>query len=205
MKKNRQIYLYEFRKSERITQTELAEFLGTSRSFLSLVESGHCKMPEDKIDMIMIKGRKTKEWNINALNPPFYRLWSLATALKPEGMTEEEQYFNFETGQTLFHIQSSEVISIKYGEKNISDKIADAILEQYPKVNREWLLFGTGSMFKPNGALEKSATISYDAKSSLPINIEDKIDLLALKLSEFSQKLDLIQLKLDKLNASISK
>lgn len=44
--------LKAFRKSNDLTQQDLADILGVSRSFVAQVESGHSKLPEVYIDLL---------------------------------------------------------------------------------------------------------------------------------------------------------
>lgn len=53
--------LKQFRKANNLKQAELAEFLGVSRAFIAMVETGKTKMPTDKERRILNnpKGWKT--------------------------------------------------------------------------------------------------------------------------------------------------
>ena len=47
------INLKAFRKANRIKQEDLAKYLKVSRGFISLVEIGYSKLPEDKLEKIL--------------------------------------------------------------------------------------------------------------------------------------------------------
>lgn len=57
----------QFRKDNKLTQTDLAKFLGVSEPFISRVENGLNKMPGSKMKMII--GNKNG-WDISALKVP---------------------------------------------------------------------------------------------------------------------------------------
>lgn len=47
------IDLKEFRKRNNLTQVELAKYLGVLQGFVSQIESGNSKLPEDKLKMLL--------------------------------------------------------------------------------------------------------------------------------------------------------
>lgn len=53
MKGQQIINLKAFRKANRIKQEDLAKYLKVSRGFISLVEIGSSKLPEDKLEKIL--------------------------------------------------------------------------------------------------------------------------------------------------------
>ena len=53
-----------FRKRNSLTQDDLAEFLGTTKGFISQVENGRSKLAQDKIRMLLENG---KGWNLEGL------------------------------------------------------------------------------------------------------------------------------------------
>lgn len=51
-----------FRKANKLTQDELATYLGTGKSFISLVENGRCALPDAKFSMIL---NNSEGWDIS--------------------------------------------------------------------------------------------------------------------------------------------
>ena len=60
MESNVQFNLKAFRKANRLSQRELANFLGVTQGFISRIEQGLCPMPDDKAEMIMAN----KDWTL---------------------------------------------------------------------------------------------------------------------------------------------
>ena len=58
------IDLHSFRRLNKIKQTELAEYLGVSRGFISLVETGASKLPERLVDKLL---KNKKGWIVEAI------------------------------------------------------------------------------------------------------------------------------------------
>lgn len=58
-----------FRKINHLTQTQLGEFLGIKKSFVSLVENEKAKLPEEKFNKLLIN---TMGWDTSMLqvDPP---------------------------------------------------------------------------------------------------------------------------------------
>lgn len=48
------IDLKGFRKSNNLTQTELGEYLGCEKAFISAVENGRSKLPKDKLTLLLV-------------------------------------------------------------------------------------------------------------------------------------------------------
>lgn len=58
------IDLKEFRKCNGLSQKDVAEFLGVSRSFIGQVEAGFSKLPSDKIDKLLANDNG---WDVSCL------------------------------------------------------------------------------------------------------------------------------------------
>lgn len=58
------IDLKEFRKCNGLSQKDVAEFLGVSRSFIGQVEAGFSKLPSDKIDKLLANNHG---WDVSYL------------------------------------------------------------------------------------------------------------------------------------------
>lgn len=53
-----------FRRANRLKQEELAEFLGVTRAFVSMVENGTSKLPQDKLNLLL---SNQKGWETSML------------------------------------------------------------------------------------------------------------------------------------------
>lgn len=175
------IYLKEFRKRNGIDQVSLAKFLQTSRSFVSLVESGRSKLPDDKIDKIMGDGRIMKGWDVSELNPAFFRLDQICRTYSCGNVTP----LDWETGHSILHISPVEMLNIKHGRTDISDSIADAICSQFPEIDRTWLRFGNGTM------LQKDNIYRAPEPSQRASN-EEEIAFLKRKVQELEEKVEML-------------
>lgn len=58
------IDLHSFRRVNNIKQSELADYLGVSRGFISLVETGASKLPERLVDKLL---KNKKGWIVDAV------------------------------------------------------------------------------------------------------------------------------------------
>lgn len=186
------INLKEFRKRNGIDQVSLAEFLHTSRSFVSLVESGRSKLPDDKIDKIINEGLNSGKWDLVPLNPEFFRLYELAETLGNDSQHQNENpVFDWKSGQSIFHITPLDLLKIKYGRLNITDDIAKAISRQFPTVNIEWLQYGNGGMFISGN--QKPIKKDFSKKDNEDIKtLREEIHDLSMKIDEVISKLNII-------------
>lgn len=153
-----------FRKKNRITQQEVGDFLNASKSFISIVEKGRCNLPQDKL----VKLYFDNEWDVTDLIPHFERVKKAWIEFnKINGV--EGQIYPLDD-QDPFGLGPNIIACLFYGEIGIDDKIANAICETMPSINREWLLQGTGEMF-----------------SSHSIALEERIALLENKLKDLEE------------------
>lgn len=56
--------LKKFRQCNKLTQTELGEYLGIKKSFVSLIETGRVKLSEEKFNKLL---NNTKGWDVSML------------------------------------------------------------------------------------------------------------------------------------------
>lgn len=56
--------LKKFRQCNKLTQTELGEYLGIKKSFVSLIETGRVKLSEEKFNKLL---NNTKGWDTSML------------------------------------------------------------------------------------------------------------------------------------------
>lgn len=50
----KRVDLKAFRKANKLTQTQLGEYLGINKSFISTIESGKDPMPEERLSKLMV-------------------------------------------------------------------------------------------------------------------------------------------------------
>lgn len=136
------IDLATFRKKNRLTQQQVADFLGTSKAFISFVEKGSCRLPDEKIQMLVGKS----EWNTDTLVPAFTR-FLLCWDEYNKKSNIHKKYWPLEDENPFGLPINGEVIGLYYGNFGIDDAIANAILAKMPDINREWLLTGEGKMY----------------------------------------------------------
>lgn len=123
------IDLKAFRKANKLSQIQLAEFLGVGQSFISQVELGSRPLPQEHISKILAN----KEWNISMLVP------------KSNIELLQERLDRLEQARQGFRVQSVKVNKngleqyIDLGDKITVSRIVDALTEsnrQLMEVNR---------------------------------------------------------------------
>lgn len=183
------INLEAFRKHNHITQEKIAQYLGTTRGYISLVESGRSKLSDEKIDKLMGEGRLEEGWNVYPLNPSFYNLYTLSEYLR--SMDDKlSPAFDWESGQNPLMIQPLELLEIKHGKKDITPKIANTIVQRYPYVNRDWVMSGNGDWL----LTEAQQTIRKEISGSEKVlTIEERIAALDRRFCEMMEKIDRIE------------
>ncbi len=172
------LFLDAFRKKNALLQQDVADFLGTSRGYISMVEKGDSKLSTAKIDMLF-EGAQQNNWDISDLVPAYSRLervFSYISNMTYGNPVSREAPKGLE--QVLPAIISPAIVQkIKYGEIGITDAIAEAIVKHYPEINRQWLVDGTGEMLlSPNNEpteLEK---------------LREEVQLLRASLEEYRQE-----------------
>lgn len=123
------IDLKAFRKANKLSQIQLAEFLGVGQSFISQVELGSRPLPQEQISKILAN----KEWNTSMLVP------------KSNIELLQERLDRLEQARQGFRVQSVKVNKngleqyIDLGDKITVSRIVDALTEsnrQLMEVNR---------------------------------------------------------------------
>lgn len=61
------IDLKAFRKANNLTQTEVGDYLGVQKAFISAVENGKSKLPREKYTLLL---QNTNGWNVSMLIQP---------------------------------------------------------------------------------------------------------------------------------------
>lgn len=159
-----------FRRRNGVKQAELAEAIGKSRGFISVVETSYGKLTPESIDIIFSK------WGDDCgLIPCYGRLIQLVFALAEQGYLESFYVGDVERGYLPFSelLTDPVVKSIRYGQIPVSDDIANRIVTAYPAVNKGWLLTGEGNML-------------YD-------NTQVRLDAIEKRLEGFEERLDKIE------------
>ena len=156
--KNVNIRLEAFRKKNSLRQEEVAKAIGVSRGFISMVETGDSKFSEGTFDALL-RASEQNCWDTTILVPAYWRLLRLVPFIldkRPwlntsgfEGVLEGEEENVLNDGVKALSYDT--LHKIKYGMIGINDILADAIVKEYPEINRQWLVDGTGDMlFAPD-------------------------------------------------------
>ena len=120
--RNQYIDIVAFRQNNNLYQRDLAKILNVSRGYISIVEKGNSKLTDENVKFLI------DNYGDYTLVPYYNRLLELAKELG--------SYEVFKL------IPKTLLEKIKYGKEKITDKIADVICQNYPEVNRGWLLTG---------------------------------------------------------------
>ncbi len=67
------VFLNVFREKNALLQQDVANYLGTTRGYISMVEKGDSKLSTQKLDMIF-SGAEANKWDISGLVPAYIRL-----------------------------------------------------------------------------------------------------------------------------------
>lgn len=136
------INLAAFRKKNRITQQQVADFIGTSKVFVSSIEKGSCRLPDQKLNHLYFDSG----WDPSDLNPHFQRvLKSWIEYNKENGINKKVAPLDDPIDP--FNLAENAMYCLFYGYIGIDDEIANAITRVMPGISREWLLTGKGEMF----------------------------------------------------------
>lgn len=176
--RNYYVTLDAFRKKNGLLQQDIADFLGTSRGYISMVEKGDSKLSSQKLDMLF-NGAGEKNWDISDLVPAYSRLQEILSyackklygeSVNPDIIHGLDQYIPALISPVIAQ-------KIKYGEIGITNAVADAITKEYPEISRLWILDGTGSMLlEPN-----------DQPSELEL-LREEVRQLRASLTEYQEE-----------------
>ena len=167
------VNLTAFRKRNHLKQQDIATFLGVTRAFVSLVETGRAKLTEHAIRSLYLESK----WDPADLVPEFKRfvdIWSdyaesIGGELPIRPMDEDNP----------FGISNGIILDLFFGNIGLNDKIADQVMKLVPNLNREWFLSGEGPRYlikqkTPIGLLEE---------------LLEKFEILNTKLCDIDAKL----------------
>ena len=169
------VFLNAFREKNALLQQDVANYLGTTRGYISMVEKGDSKLSTQKLDMIF-SGAEANKWDISGLVPAYSRLKSILAYIRRKIHDEAGRELTDEELKMVISDILPEVIEqkIKYGEIGITDSLANAISKKYPEINRQWIIDGTGPML-----------ITPNKQPSELDMLREEVRLLREALSEF--------------------
>ena len=162
------ICLADFRRRNGLSQAELGQLLGTSPSFISLVESGNSKFSREKMKRIEELSAE-QGWFLDDLVPAFYRLGLLCGYIETSHDLSSETIKKFRKDFDRI-VPKSLFESIKYGQQGIDSVLADKIITILPPgyiINKEWLMSGEGPM-------RPGETTSEDSNGEWEMTIDAK-------------------------------
>ena len=165
------VHLTAFRQRNRILQKDLADYLGVSRSYISLVESGRSNLSDENIDKIF---DNPYHWNTDDLVPAYTRLCRVLDYLNGE---RNEQRAAEGLGPAFFTFLPNDEseLAIKHGYCDIPERVADQWCSEAPELSREWLLYGEGEML-----------VQMATEEPAPIEVlQAKIDKLEAAIEEY--------------------
>ena len=164
------INLTAFRQRNGILQKTLADYLGVSRGYISMVESGKSTLAKESIEKIY---ENPFHWDVNDLVPAYSRLNAAMDYLNG---TRNERRAAEGLPPALFLTGGDDemIEAIKYGYSGIPDYLVDTWCSSAPELNGDWLLTGEGEMI-----------IEENQDSPSPIEVlQNKIDKLEAELKE---------------------
>ena len=157
------INLTSFRQRNGILQKELADFLGVSRGYISLVESQKSKLAEENIEKIF---KNPYHWNTDNLVPAYTRLNQVLDYLNKSDLSK-------------FALNKDTITAIRHGNKDIPEHTVILLCQEAPELNKDWLLHGNGEMF-----------IKKENKEPSPIEmLQNRIEELSKDIQKISETL----------------
>ena len=182
------IDLAGFRKKYGLKQKDVGDLIGTSGSFISLVEKGTSRLPDDKLKMLISK-TKGKE----GLVPCYDRLENLQKILLMKRYISKESVSQYPFEKEL---TTNTIIQIMLGKSGITNEMATKIIESYPMVNSDWLMFGQSNSMMNSVQFE---TMDLQAISLLQRQNEEIIKKLDKTLSMISSFINVLKSGLEQL------
>ena len=174
--RNSLVNLTAFRQRNGILQKDLADYLGVSRGYISLVESGRSNLSPENIDKIF---DNPYHWNTDDLVPAYTRLSRVLDYLNGERNVQRAAeglgpaFFSF-----LPNDESE--LAIKHGYSDIPEHVADQWCHEAPELSRKWLLYGEGEMLVQKAAEEPA-----------PIEVlQAKVDKLEAAIEEYKNTVE---------------
>jgi transcriptional regulator with XRE-family HTH domain len=143
------IHLSDFRRANGLVQQDIADYLGVTGGYISMVETGISKLSKSNIDRLFASAGE-KHWDTAELVPAHTRL------LKVFGYYNGLEIKNSGNSAQLLSVNDTIAEKIKYGEIGISEALADSLIRICPELNRSWLLTGEGEMIGGEKAVSES-------------------------------------------------
>lgn len=150
-----------FRKKNHLSQQQVADFLGTSKSYVSRVECGRSSLSDENIHRLVTES----DWDTAPLIPNFERFsaaWEEYNRINGINTTiwPLEDHNPFGLGDSI-------VAGLFYGTFGIDESIANSIISVIPTINRNWLLTGEGQM------IDKHQNANNDLRTEISLLRKD--------------------------------
>lgn len=171
---NSLVNLTAFRQRNGILQKDLADYLGVSRGYISMVESGRSRLSRENLDKLY---ENPYGWDLDDLVPAYTRVDKALYYLNHTRNEQRASVGLLPAGFTFSDEWMED--ALKYGEIDVSDRIADLWCPYAPELNREWLLTGNGEMLV-SPALEEKSQIEV---------LQEKVDKLEAAIEEYKNYL----------------
>lgn len=162
------IRLFEFRRENNILQKDLANYLGISRGYISVIETQKSPIPWETLEKIF---NNPYHWNTKVLVPCWHRISQLLTYINETRNAQREMEG---LAPEYFHVEENLLKKIKYGDSAIPNHLAKEIVAKAPEINMDWILTGAGDMIKK----EETPTPTHFEV------LEQKIDGLTAEIQE---------------------
>ena len=176
---NSLLNLTAFRQKNSLLQQDIANYLGVSRGYISMVEKGASKLSRENIDKLF-DAKKTLHWDPSDLVPAYTRL---NAALEYINGTLNEKRRSVGIQPLYYTMDPTSYSKIKYGEIDVGEYIIEDLLDTCPELNADWLLFGQGEMLN-------EATIKRETEiEALKIEIQNLRKEFASFQSELLRRL----------------
>ena len=173
---SRIIDLRAFRKANNLSQKYIAEVLGVTSGFISLIENGRGKLPSGKREKLL-RLADENGWKTEDLNPDEARIQLLFDALQGVDRNLADCLSSVLTPQILKEIH--------LGKQGIDTTLANKIISVCPKGNRPskgWLLSGEGDMFS-------SEPIGEPEIRDILTRVLEKEDLILREINEIKESM----------------
>lgn len=131
-----------FKKKNGLKQQDISDYLGVSRSYISMVECGSSKLSRDNINKLFAAGL-TMGWDVDGLVPGYSRLL--------QALNYMDEHMDDSGSVKPYNVPDNILMKIKYGEMEIPSFVADGIISVCPEIRKAWLLFGDGEMTQQIG------------------------------------------------------
>lgn len=155
------VNLQALRKDNNLSQEDISKVIHSSRGFISMVESGKSKLPDDKIELIYEEANK-RYWNTEKFIPAYERIMKLNEFLLDQYCSDEllASYTSEELSSREAFLPYELVEDLRLGHCSISISLATAISKKWPRVNKDWLLSGIGDIDNESSLTESEKIVN---------------------------------------------